>query len=175
MANTIICGMDAHDNTLSNRIGVNRGNPETKAVKNTQDGRQKLFNYLKALAEKHEGARIVVAYEASPIGFGIYDECVESGIECHILAPTKMPKAAKDRKRKYDERDAQFPCHCRGIIVHAQPEPMAVDYVCPRRYAPQQLPVPGRQPQPGSTVRGRARLGRPGPVRPASETQDGGI
>ena len=107
MANTIICGMDAHDNTLSNRIGVNRGTPETKAVKNTQDGRQKLFNYLRALAEKHEGARIIVAYEASPIGFGIYDECVEVGIECHILAPTKMPKAVKDRKRKYDERDAQ--------------------------------------------------------------------
>jgi hypothetical protein len=107
MPNTIICGMDAHDNTLSNRIGVNRGTPETKTVKNTQDGRQKLFNYLRALAQKNEGARIIVAYEASPLGFGIYDECVGVGIECHILALTKMPKAAKDRKRKYDERDAQ--------------------------------------------------------------------
>jgi transposase len=107
MANTIICGMDAHDNTLSNRIGVNRETPETKTVKNTQDGRQKLFNYLRALAQKNEEARIIVAYEASPIGFGIYDECVEVGIECHILATTKMPKAVKDRKRKYDERDAQ--------------------------------------------------------------------
>ncbi|MBA7697586.1 hypothetical protein ES703_106253 [subsurface metagenome] len=33
MSNTIICGMDAHDNTLSNRIGVNRETPETKTVK----------------------------------------------------------------------------------------------------------------------------------------------
>ncbi len=48
MSNTIICGMDAHDNTLSNRIGVNRETPETKTVKNTQDGRQKLFKYLVA-------------------------------------------------------------------------------------------------------------------------------
>ena len=48
MTNSIICGMDAHDNTLSNRIGVNRGTPETKTVKNTQDGRQKLFKYLKS-------------------------------------------------------------------------------------------------------------------------------
>lgn len=107
MTNTIICGMDAHDNTLSNRIGVNRESPETKTVKNTQDGRQKLFQYLRALAQKNEEARIIVAYEASPLGFGIYDDCVEAGIECHILAPTKIQKAVNDRKRKYDERDAQ--------------------------------------------------------------------
>ena len=106
MPNAIICGMDAHDTTLSNRIGVNRETPETKTVKNTQEGRQKLFQHLKALTHKNEEARIMVAYEASPLGFGIYDDCVESGIECHILAPTKMPKAPKDRKRKYDERDA---------------------------------------------------------------------
>jgi hypothetical protein len=37
MSNTIIGGMDAHDNTLSNVIGVNRETPETKTVKNTQD------------------------------------------------------------------------------------------------------------------------------------------
>jgi transposase len=107
MPNTIICGMDAHDNTLSNRIGVNRETPETKTVKNTQDGRQKLIQHLKAIAHKNEEARIIIAYEASPLGFGIYDDCVEAGIECHILAPTKMPKAVKDRKKKYDERDAQ--------------------------------------------------------------------
>ena len=107
MSNTIICGMDAHDNTLTNRIGVNRETPETKTVRNTQDGRQGLFRHLKDLAQKNDGARIVVAYEASPLGFGIYDDCVEAGIECHILAPTKMPKAPKDRKKKYDERDAQ--------------------------------------------------------------------
>ena len=107
MMNTIICGMDAHDNTLTNRIGVNTEAPETMTVKNTLDGRQKLFHYLKDLAQKKDGARIIVAYEASPLGFGIYDDCVEAGIECHILAPTKMPKAPKDRKKKYDERDAQ--------------------------------------------------------------------
>jgi transposase len=115
MSNTIICGMDAHDNTLSHRIGVNRETPETvnretpetKTVKNTQDGRQKLFQYLRSLAQKNEEARIIVAYEASPLGFGIYDDCEEAGIECHILAPTKMPKAVNDKKRKYDERDAQ--------------------------------------------------------------------
>ena len=54
MSNTIICGMDAYDKTLSNRIGVNRETPETKTVKNTQEGRQKLFQYLRALAQNNE-------------------------------------------------------------------------------------------------------------------------
>lgn len=107
MLHTIICGMDAHDNTLTNRIGVDRGAAESMSVRNTQEGREKLFHHLKGLAQEHEGARILVAYEASPIGFGIYDECVAAGIACHILAPTKMPKSLRDRKRKDDRVDAQ--------------------------------------------------------------------
>jgi transposase len=99
--------MDAHDNTLTNRIGVNRETPETMTVRNTQEGREKLFQHLRELAQEYEGARILVAYEASPIGFGIYDECVAAGIACHILAPTRMPKSTKDRKRKHDKADAQ--------------------------------------------------------------------
>ncbi len=50
MSNTIICGIDAHDNTLSNRIGVNCETPETKTVKKMQDRRQKLFQYIRDLA-----------------------------------------------------------------------------------------------------------------------------
>jgi transposase len=74
--------MDAHDTTL-------------------------LSQHLKELAQEHEEAKIIVAYEASTLGFGIYDECVAAGIECHILAPTKMPKSPRDRKRKHDKHDAQ--------------------------------------------------------------------
>ena len=33
MTNTIICGMVAHDNSLSNRIGVNRETSESQTVK----------------------------------------------------------------------------------------------------------------------------------------------
>lgn len=43
MTNNIIFGMDVHDNTLSNQIEVNCEIPETKLVKNMQDGRHKLF------------------------------------------------------------------------------------------------------------------------------------
>jgi transposase len=38
----------------------------------------------------------------------LYDDCRDAGIECFILAPTKMRKSNKDRKSKNDERDAQL-------------------------------------------------------------------
>ena len=79
-----------------------------RRIKNTRHGRDWLIFYLKDLARQNEGSRIVAAYEPLTLGFGIYDGLVEAGIECHVLAPTKMPKAAKDRKKKTDERDARW-------------------------------------------------------------------
>jgi transposase len=107
MVGTIICGIDAHDNTLTCCIGVDRESPEVRGIKNTRRGREWLILYLKYLVEGNEEARIIVAYEASTLGFGINDHLGAAGIECHVLAPTKMPKTAKDRKKKTDKRDAE--------------------------------------------------------------------
>lgn len=40
-------------------------------------------------------------------GSGMCDECTDAGIECYVLAPTKMPQSEEQRKRKTDQRDAQ--------------------------------------------------------------------
>jgi transposase len=40
------------------------------------------------------------------VGFGLYDELHEAGIECHVLAPTNMKRSQKDRKAKTDAKDA---------------------------------------------------------------------
>lgn len=108
MERVIICGTDAHDNTTVNRIGVGGLNPETHIYGNTRNGRQQLFGCLKQLAKQHGIQRMVLAYEASTLGFGLYDECVKAGIECYVLAPTKIRKAVKDKKRKTDIHDAQL-------------------------------------------------------------------
>ena len=47
------------------------------------------------------------ADEASGQGFGLYDQLRQGGIECHVLAPTKMAKTPGERKRKTDDRDAE--------------------------------------------------------------------
>ena len=53
------------------------------------------------------GAAVVFAYEASGLGFGLYDELTAAGIRCHVLAPTRIARSSKQKRDKTDERDAQ--------------------------------------------------------------------
>jgi transposase len=48
---------------------------------------------------------VAVAYEAGPIGFGLYRALTASGIRCEVVAPSKLQKPAGDRV-KTDARDA---------------------------------------------------------------------
>jgi len=79
-----------------------RGYSATRAM-----GGKTMFDYLKFIARKYGAERIVMAYEASSLGFGLCDEGNDAGIECYVLAPTKMPQSEEQRKRKTDKRDAQ--------------------------------------------------------------------
>lgn len=108
MEQTIMCGIDMHENSLVCRVAVNNEEPRTKRHGNTGRGRQQLFRELRTISRKRGGGRIVVAHEASTHGFCFYDDCRDEGIECFILAPTKMRKSKKDRKKKTDEHDAQL-------------------------------------------------------------------
>jgi transposase len=118
MTHAILCGTDAHSKTLVNRIAVDRGTPQTMKVANTDQGRSRLIRHLKSLAEKHEAERVVLAYEAGYEGFTLYDACVAMGVECYVLAPTKLRKSLKDKKFKADVPDAQMILEVlRGFIL----------------------------------------------------------
>lgn len=108
MSNAIMCGVDMHDNNLVCRVAVGAADPETRGYRNTARGRQQLLGDMTGMAKKEGCDRVIVAYEASTQGFGLYDDCRDRGIECFILAPTKMRKSRKDRKHKTDEADAQL-------------------------------------------------------------------
>ena len=106
MGQHIICGVDAHEARLDCRIAVDREAPNRRRFKNTHEGRRELYEHLKGLSTEHEGAEAVMAYEASPLGYTLYDDCRDAGIRCSILAPTKIARSVEDRKRKSDDRDA---------------------------------------------------------------------
>ena len=106
MGEYIIWGIDAHEARLDCRIGVDREAPKRRGFENTRNGRRELFEHLEGLSKEHDGAEVVMAYEASPLGFGLYDDCRDRGMSCSILAPTKMARSVEDRKRKSDDRDA---------------------------------------------------------------------
>lgn len=108
MWHAIMCGTDDHDKALVNRIAIDRGEPETLTVPNTPKGRHRLLKHLQRLSENHGPERIVLTYEASYSGFLLYDDCVAAGVECFILAPTRLSKSRSQKKKKCDVRDAQY-------------------------------------------------------------------
>jgi transposase len=107
MKKTIMAGCDLHQETMVLKVWT--GEPKTQAVVYPSDaaGRRRMFKDLKKAAEETGGAEIYLAYEASGMGFKLYDEAVKAGIRCYVLAPTKISKSVNERKTKTDHKDAQ--------------------------------------------------------------------
>lgn len=107
MRKIIMIGCDLHDKTMLLKIAEGREAAETWSVKNTATGRAKMIEALQQRAAAAGGARILFAYEASGQGFGLYDELQDAGIECHVLAPTRIARSPRQVSQKTDEKDAQ--------------------------------------------------------------------
>lgn len=107
MEKVIMVGCDAHSENLLLMCALGKGVAEKVEYSNTKAGRKALVANLKLRATREGATRIVMAYEASSLGFGLYDELKENGIECHVLAPTKMESSPQQKRTKTDERDAR--------------------------------------------------------------------
>jgi len=106
MSNYIMVGADVHDKDILIKAAYNRENPIQKSFNNTPGGTDRMIAALKKQAREHGNASIIFVYEASFLGFGLYDKLTDAGIECRVLAPTKIARSSKHRKRKTDARDA---------------------------------------------------------------------
>ena len=104
--NCIFVGCDLHEKTLVNRIAVNREDAQKRTFSNTVTGRAKMIGLLKQQAGSLGGARIFCVYEASGQGFILCDQLQAAGIECWVLAPTKIVRSNKEKRNKNDDRDA---------------------------------------------------------------------
>jgi transposase len=107
MVDFIFGGCDLHEETLVNRIAVGPQRSERKTFANTAAGRENLIRTLKEKSKQNGGAPIVFGYEASGQGFVLYDQLTAAGIECYVLAPTKMESSVKHQRNKNDDRDAE--------------------------------------------------------------------
>jgi transposase len=106
MRKVIMIGCDLHEESMVLKIAEDRQAPETRLVKNTASGRAGMTADLRRRAQAAGGARVVFAYEASGQGFGLYDQLTAAGIECHVLAPTKIARSTRGQREKTDEKDA---------------------------------------------------------------------
>jgi transposase len=105
MGQRIMVGCDLHDRSILLRVALGREAARTVGVRNTAEGRRAMIENLKAAAATDAG-QVILAYEASGQGFGLYDELTAAGIEAHVLAPTKLVRSPKQRRNKTDIRDA---------------------------------------------------------------------
>jgi transposase len=88
------------------KIAQDQGVPVVRSWGTNVASRRAMITDLQRRATGAGAARIVFAYEACGFGFRLHDELTEAGIEAYVLAPSKMKRSAKNRKRKTDEKDA---------------------------------------------------------------------
>jgi transposase len=106
MKKYIMVGCDVHDETLVLKMAEGRTKAQMRTVENTARGRGQLVRDLKDRAGRADGARVIIAYEASGQGFGLHDQMRAAGFECYVLAPTKIVRSSQHKRRKTDARDA---------------------------------------------------------------------
>lgn len=124
MAEFIMVACDLHDKTMALKIARGREAAESVTLRNTPACRQRLIEELNGRARAAGLARVIFAYEAAGLGFGLHDELTAAGIECHVLAPTKIARSAQHRQRKTDEKDAdQILQLLRGHVLAGNPLP----------------------------------------------------
>ena len=118
MAEFIIAGLDVHDKNMLMKVAADKASPETLSFPNTRDGRRAMLAELRRRKKKAGAARVVVGYEASGAGFGLYDDVTDAEFECYVLAPSLMKRSHKSRRMKTDERDAEMIFeHLRGHFM----------------------------------------------------------
>lgn len=124
MCEPIMVGCDLHDKTLVLKMARGREAAEALTLPNTSSGRLKLIRRLQEQSQAVGGARVLLAYEASGQGFGLYDELTAAGIECHVLAPTKIARSPQQGRRKTDHQDAELLLQLlRGHVLAGNPLP----------------------------------------------------
>jgi transposase len=124
MSHVIMIGCDLHEDSLMLKIAKGLETPETRLWKNTARDRQRMVADFQRRAKKAGAARVVIAYEASSAGYGLYDQLTDAGFEAYVLAPTKIPSSTRQKKEKTDEKDALLLLNLvRAFVLAGNPLP----------------------------------------------------
>jgi|SRR6056297_103316 len=105
---TIIIGIDMHVKTLVCEIGYGKMFPYKKTFMNDLAGHEKLFSYVDQLKKEHAIEDVLMGYEASGLGYVLYDRAIDRGYRCAVLAPTELLRSATGFKKKTDKKDASY-------------------------------------------------------------------
>jgi transposase len=118
-------GLDVHKDTTAVAVADQGRDGEVRAYGTISSDRHALERAVAKL--RADGAELHVAYEAGPTGFGLYRHLRKMGIDCLVVAPSKMPVPG-GRRQKTDRRDAELLARLlRAGELHAIHVPDEVD------------------------------------------------
>ncbi len=109
-------GLDVHSKTIAIAVAEESREPAT-FLKEIPNDLPKLLKVLESLGSPTD---LSCVNEAGPTGYGLYRKLLQRGIDCEVIAPSKMPRASGDRV-KTDARDA-----CRLAHFHRSGDLTAV-------------------------------------------------
>ena len=118
-----LCSFDAQENFMFSETTVKA---ETASV----------LSYIKSIEKRYtdDDVMIVCGYEAGPTGFSLCRDLQKANISCVVMAPTSLPKAPDEKKRKTDKNDA------RNLALHlAHKTYKAVNVLSPKIEAIKEL------------------------------------
>lgn len=107
MKSIVYVGMDVHKNSFSLCAMNERDKQiiaETKIAANAVLVKKFIDNVL--LQFNNQDVEVIAGYEAGCLGYSLFRQLEDLGIECEILAPSTMSKSAKNKVKKNDKMDA---------------------------------------------------------------------
>jgi len=97
-------GLDVHKDTISVSVAQSgRGAPQSRAE--IANDPTKVRKLVEGLSRKYAGEVLLFCYEAGPCGYVLHRQLLSLGHDCHVVAPSLIPKRPGDRI-KTDRRDA---------------------------------------------------------------------
>jgi len=96
-------GLDVHKNSIAIAVADYGRENEPRYWGEIENNLDQLTKVLKKLCR--DGNKLSCVYEAGPCGYGIYRHLISKGIDCSVVAPSKIPRKSGDRI-KNDQRDA---------------------------------------------------------------------
>jgi transposase len=103
---TLYLGLDVHKDSITIAIAQAGREGEIRLFGTITHDLGRLENALIRIRKAHPGARLEVAYEAGPCGFGIARRLKQLRVPCLVAAPSLIPKQPGS-PFKTDKRDAR--------------------------------------------------------------------
>ena len=110
-------GCDLHDVSMLLKVAVGTKKPIKRSFLTSNVAG--MIAWFTDFANRLGNERIVFATEASGQEFDLYDDVLDTRLECHVLATTHLSHTTHRRKNKTDEKDAQMILEKAGAYVLA--------------------------------------------------------